>query len=180
MLKHLCSHILSLGSGYSLASAQKAQNSTGLRTVMDTSLDARPIAAGLDECSVLVADTSDLIEEVFRLHCEPYSLEKGYERRRDGMEYDEYDDRARHVLLVHRPSDQFVGAVCVIPSSLNRWRARFADMDHWRNIPIRGTETSPIELPSWLDGPSRSDAFSRTWPRKPTINDRECESLTML
>jgi N-acyl-L-homoserine lactone synthetase len=118
MLQHLSSHTLSHGPEHLLASVQTLQNSTRLRTVMDTSLDGRPIAADLDEYSVVVADTSDLIEEVFRLRYQVYCIEKGYEPGRDGMERDEYDDRARHVLLVHRPSGQFIGTVRVIPSFL--------------------------------------------------------------
>jgi len=83
---------------------------------METSLYERS-TTGVDDCAVLIADTSDLIEEVFRLRYQVYCLEKGYETGRDGMEFDRYDDRARHVLLVHRASGQAIGTVRVIPSS---------------------------------------------------------------
>ena len=83
---------------------------------METSLYERS-TTGVDDCAVLIADTSGLIEEVFRLRYQVYCLEKGYETGRDGMEFDKYDDRARHVLLVHRASGQAIGTVRVIPSS---------------------------------------------------------------
>lgn len=78
---------------------------------------SRQVIAGADECIVLVADTPELIAEVFRLRYQVYCVEKGYEPGYDGMESDEFDSDARHVLLIHRASGDAVGTVRVVPSS---------------------------------------------------------------
>ena len=66
---------------------------------------------------VLVADTSELLDEVYRLRYQVYCVEMTYEAGRDGKEYDEFDNRAHHVLLVHRASGEAIGTVRVIPPS---------------------------------------------------------------
>jgi N-acyl-L-homoserine lactone synthetase len=75
------------------------------------------ITAGADECIVLVADTPELIADVFRLRYQIYCVEKGYEPGYDGMESDEFDSDARHVLLIHRASGEPVGTVRIVPPS---------------------------------------------------------------
>jgi N-acyl-L-homoserine lactone synthetase len=70
-----------------------------------------------DECTVLVADAPELLSEVFRLRYQVYCVEKGYEPGYDGMESDEFDSDARHVLLIHRASGEPVGTVRIVPSS---------------------------------------------------------------
>jgi N-acyl-L-homoserine lactone synthetase len=73
--------------------------------------------ASADECIVLVADTPELVSEVFRLRYQVYCVERGYEPGYDGMESDEFDTDARHVLLIHRTSGEPVGTVRIVPSS---------------------------------------------------------------
>ena len=70
-----------------------------------------------DECIVLVADTPELMSEVFRLRYQVYCVEKGYEPGYNGTESDEFDSAARHVLLIHRASGEPVGTVRIVPSS---------------------------------------------------------------
>jgi N-acyl-L-homoserine lactone synthetase len=78
---------------------------------------SRQVTVDADECIVLVADTPELISEVFRLRYQVYCVEKGYEPGCDGMESDEFDSDARHVLLIHRASGEPVGTVRIVPSS---------------------------------------------------------------
>jgi N-acyl-L-homoserine lactone synthetase len=85
---------------------------------METPNCRRPINADADECDVVIADTPDLIEEVFRLRYQVYCVERGFEPGCGGKEFDEFDDLARHVLLVHRSSGEPIGTVRVIPSFL--------------------------------------------------------------
>jgi N-acyl-L-homoserine lactone synthetase len=77
----------------------------------------REIISSVDECIVLVADTPELISEVFRLRYQVYCVEKGYEPGYNGMESDEFDSDARHVLLIHRASGEPVGTVRIVPPS---------------------------------------------------------------
>jgi N-acyl-L-homoserine lactone synthetase len=78
---------------------------------------SRQFTACEDECIVLVADTPELISEVFRLRYQVYCVENGYEPGCNGMESDEFDSDARHVLLIHRASGEPVGTVRIVPSS---------------------------------------------------------------
>jgi N-acyl-L-homoserine lactone synthetase len=85
--------------------------------MIETETRTRQIIADADECIVLVADTPGLLSEVFRLRYQVYCVEKGYEPGYDGMESDEFDSDARHVLLIHRASGEPVGTVRIVPSS---------------------------------------------------------------
>src|ERR1700684_376337 len=85
--------------------------------MIETETRNRQIIADADECIVLVVDTPELLSEVFRLRYQVYCVEKGYEPGYDGMESDEFDSDARHVLLIHRASGEPVGTVRIVPSS---------------------------------------------------------------
>src|SRR6266853_4586961 len=63
-----------------------------------------------DECDVVVAK-GDLIKECLRLRYQVYCVEKGFEPGRNGLETDPFDDKARHVLLIHRASGEPIGTV---------------------------------------------------------------------
>jgi N-acyl-L-homoserine lactone synthetase len=67
--------------------------------------------------SVVIADNEQLIDSVYRLRYQVYSVERGFEPGDNGVEIDKFDERARHVLLIHRETGQPVGTVRVIPSS---------------------------------------------------------------
>jgi len=84
---------------------------------METSTRRREVTADADECEVLVANTPELLEEVFRLRYQVYSIEKGFEPGCGGKEFDEFDGWAQHVLLVHRASGDPIGTVRIIPPS---------------------------------------------------------------
>jgi len=68
------------------------------------------------EFSVVHADTPELVHEVFRLRYQVYCLERGFERGYEGLETDEFDVHASHVLLIHHDSGEAVGTVRIIPS----------------------------------------------------------------
>jgi N-acyl-L-homoserine lactone synthetase len=68
-----------------------------------------------DECTVVIANTPELISECLRLRYQVYCVEKGFEPGRNGIETDPFDKQARHVLLIHRASGEPIGTVRVIP-----------------------------------------------------------------
>jgi N-acyl amino acid synthase of PEP-CTERM/exosortase system len=71
------------------------------------------------ECafSVIIADEPELVEAACRLRYQVYCLERGFEPGSNGIETDEFDRNARHVLLVHRQTGETIGTARVIPSS---------------------------------------------------------------
>lgn len=67
--------------------------------------------------NLVVADSPDLLEEVFRIRYQVYCEELQYEpidKFPDGMERDIYDERSIHCLLQHKPSGVFAGCVRLI------------------------------------------------------------------
>jgi N-acyl-L-homoserine lactone synthetase len=68
------------------------------------------------EFSVVLADTPKLRGEAFRLRYQVYCLERGFERGYDGLETDEFDIHAGHVLLIHQDTSETIGTVRIIPS----------------------------------------------------------------
>ena len=66
--------------------------------------------------SVIIADAPELVEAACRLRYQVYCLERGFEPGSNGIETDEYDQDARHVLLVHRETGETIGTARVIPS----------------------------------------------------------------
>jgi len=69
------------------------------------------------EFSVIIADEPELVEAACRLRYQVYCLERGFEPGNNGIETDEFDTHARHVLLVHRETGETIGTARVIPSS---------------------------------------------------------------
>jgi len=66
----------------------------------------------LNYFSVILANTPELLQEVYRLRYAVYCLEFDHEPREnfpDGMESDEYDPYAMHVLVKHNESGEFAG-----------------------------------------------------------------------
>ena len=76
---------------------------------------------------VILADTSALREETYRIRFEVYCREMRYERTDDfpdGMETDTFDERSYHCLLLHRPSNQFAGCVRLVYNDPNNPNAQ--------------------------------------------------------
>jgi N-acyl-L-homoserine lactone synthetase len=112
--------------------------------MIETESRSGQIIADADECIVLVADSPVLIAEVFRLRYQVYCVEKGYEPGHNGMESDEYDSNARHVILIHRASGEPVGTVRIVPTSpISGLRAlpmtAVCAPSVMRNLPLRTT-----------------------------------------
>lgn len=72
---------------------------------------------------VTPANTPDLLTEAFRLRYQVYCVENAFEDPADnvdGLERDDFDDRAVHSLLIHRPSGTVAGTVrLVLPDPEN-------------------------------------------------------------
>ena len=70
---------------------------------------------------IVVADTPELMERVFRVRWEVYCKEFGYEHKSSsdrGLETDEFDQIAEHGLIVHKSSGQTAGCVRVVKPGL--------------------------------------------------------------
>lgn len=67
-----------------------------------------------DHFSIETADTTEAIEEAYRLRYKVYCLERGYESSDTGLEVDEFDARSRHVVLRHQLTGQAVGTVRLV------------------------------------------------------------------
>jgi len=72
------------------------------------------IAAVQTELVVHLADTSALVEQAYRLRHQVYCLERGYEPSANGLETDDYDRHARHVVLCLRGCGTVIGTVRMI------------------------------------------------------------------
>ena len=93
--------------------------------------------------SVVIANTAKLREEAYRLRYQVYCLERGYEPGDNGIEADEFDEQASHVLLVHNDSDTVVGTVRIVPPDLSSSRVfpmmKVCRPELMRNLPARTT-----------------------------------------
>src|SRR5712675_2520849 len=66
---------------------------------------------------VIRADTSALLDRVYEIRYQVYCVENAFEdpaQNLDGREIDGDDDRAAHVLLIHRESGEAAGTARVI------------------------------------------------------------------
>lgn len=73
----------------------------------------------LEHYEIVIADTTELLENVFRMRYQVLCIEKrlpGFDPSHyiDGLEKDSYDNHSSHVLIKFRPTDQFVGTVRLI------------------------------------------------------------------
>ncbi len=66
---------------------------------------------------VVPANTEERLEQAHRLRYQVYCVENPFEDPADnlgGLERDEFDDRALHSLLIHRPTGEVAGAVRLV------------------------------------------------------------------
>lgn len=78
--------------------------------------------------NVLIADTPELKQEVFKIRYKVYCEELGYEpldRFPDKLEKDAYDARSVHCLLQHKPTGIYAGCVRLILSDAENSQAKF-------------------------------------------------------
>lgn len=81
---------------------------------MQTNTMSAAIAAVAQEFCVETADHSELVREACQLRYQVYCLERKYEAPQGQIETDDFDDRARHVVLRHRESGTVIGTVRLV------------------------------------------------------------------
>ena len=75
------------------------------------------ISAFEQQFTVESADTPEIAQQAYRVRHQVYCIECGYEEGRGGIEIDEFDAHARHVILQDSSTGQVVGTVrLVLPS----------------------------------------------------------------
>ena len=74
------------------------------------------IAAARHELTIEVARTEEQVLEAMRLRYKVYCEERGFEPGENGIEQDEYDPNARHVLVRSRATGEVYGTVRVVLS----------------------------------------------------------------
>jgi len=72
------------------------------------------ISALQDEVSVGIADTYDLLLQAYQLRYQVYCVERGFLTGQNGVELDEYDDFARHVVVRCRQTGMVIGTVRLV------------------------------------------------------------------
>jgi N-acyl amino acid synthase of PEP-CTERM/exosortase system len=82
---------------------------------MQTNAMTAAIAAVLEEFSVETADRKDLVREACELRHQVYCRERAFETPKEGeIETDDFDARARHVVLRHRASGKVIGTIRLV------------------------------------------------------------------
>ena len=74
----------------------------------------RMLEAAASEFYAATADTPELLREAYRLRHQVYCVERGFEVSDSGLECDEYDDHAPHVVVRRRYDDEVVGTVRLV------------------------------------------------------------------
>lgn len=70
---------------------------------------------------ITVANTPQLLDEVFKIRYQVYSEEMGFEPENSAhIENDDYDDSAIHVLIKYRPTDRFIGTIRMVLNDKKR------------------------------------------------------------
>jgi N-acyl-L-homoserine lactone synthetase len=77
------------------------------------------------EFEIIPADSNALRHEAYSLRYQVYCVENDFLSGINGLEMDEYDAHARHMLLCHRRSGDIVGTVRLVLPLLNRPKASF-------------------------------------------------------
>jgi N-acyl-L-homoserine lactone synthetase len=111
---------------------------------MSESILRAKVAYASQALSVVVADTPKLVAEACRLRYQVYCVEQGFEPGENGIESDDFDQCAHHVLVSDRASGEIIGTVRIIPpSSLRSDRGfpmqRACPPGTLRNLPLRST-----------------------------------------
>lgn len=70
----------------------------------------------MDHCELILAPSSEQLDDVFRLRYQVYCVEHGFESAPDGRERDAFDVSSRHVLIRYRANHQPVGTVRLVIS----------------------------------------------------------------
>lgn len=136
------------------------QDTMGPTTVIDA------LHAVNDEFIVSTDVTPDEIKECFRLRFEVYCLERSFLPGMNGLEYDEFDARSRHVALWNRDNGELVGTVRMVMPNTESMAHDFpmlhvCDREYLDTLPLRSTvEISRFAI-SKTRRSSTSSALSR-------------------
>jgi N-acyl-L-homoserine lactone synthetase len=108
---------------------------------MSTKSLADEIALAKAKFEIIPADTAVLRNEVYQLRYQVYCVENNFLTGINGLEMDEYDARARHMILRHRQSGKIVGTVRLISPMHDRPEAslpmlRFCDPSLLKDLPL--------------------------------------------
>lgn len=88
---------------------------------------------------LLRAETSVLLQKSFEIRHSVYCQELGWEPLNEAeQEKDSYDDNAEHILLLHRPSKNFIGCVRGILVNPSAARLLFPFENHLEDILAKG------------------------------------------
>lgn len=126
------------------------------------------IAAFRRDFTIKVARTPGEMREAFQLRHQVYCLERGYEEATAaGVEQDEFDGRAKHIIACDRRSGQVVGTVRLILPGRDRSRdsmpmRRLCDPALLRHIPYASTaEVSRFAVSKVLRESGAGDSLLR-------------------
>ena len=86
---------------------------------------ADEIALAKSEFEIIPADTNVLRHEAYRLRYQVYCVENDFLGGISGLEMDEYDAHAQHMILCHRQSGKIVGTVRLVLPRPDRPEASF-------------------------------------------------------
>ena len=129
---------------------------------------AEAISAFHEEFTIDLADSFETATDAYRLRHQVYCLERGYEPDKGGVEIDEFDAHARHVVLRRRSSGQVVGTVRLVlalPEALENSlpMQQVCESSLVSDIPFAtAAEVSRFAISKQRRGPSRAaDALMR-------------------
>lgn len=97
--------------------------------------------------NVMTANSSKLRAEAYKLRYQVYCVEKGYEDAAEnpgGLEIDPYDPHSVHTLLLHEPSQQFVGAARLVLPRRDRPHASFPVQSVCSDVHGHGSRRFPM------------------------------------
>ena len=115
-----------------------------------------------EEFDVVPADTDALRHEAYRVRYQVYCVENSFLSGINGLEFDEYDSHARHMLLCHRHTGNIVGTVRLVTPRADGNQAdfpmqRFCSLTSIRSLPIlRSGEVSRFAISRDRLGATRS------------------------
>lgn len=125
---------------------------------MQRSQIAAAIAAMREGFVIEFADTADAQIEAMQLRYQVYCKERGFEPGQDGIEKDQFDHRARHVLVRARRSGRAVGTVRLVRGAVGLRGPQYpmqlaTDLPRLRQLPAtRTAEVSRFAISKSLRG----------------------------
>ena len=136
--------------GRTLAVKHPASRQTGEKPIGSTaSRAARELYRQYFDTVIVSHNDAELRNEAFRLRFQVYCVENSYEdpaANADGLERDDYDERAVHCLLLHKGSRSWAGAVRLILPSVDNPDHSFALQAVCNDPQISDSDRFPIKV----------------------------------